>query len=110
MFSNLSSNSISLAMLTPSFVINGLPYSFSNTTLRPFGPSVTRTAFASVLTPFNIDSRASFEKRTSFAIMYILLYLLTAIISSSLITTNSSSSNLIFVPAYSRNNTLSPAL
>ena len=68
-FSNLSSSSISFAMETPSFVISGEPYSFSNTTLRPFGPKVTRTASAKILTPFSIDSRASFEKRTSFAII-----------------------------------------
>ena len=55
-------------MLTPSLVINGEPYSFSSTTLRPLGPNVTRTASASVFTPFNIASLASFEKRTSFAI------------------------------------------
>ena len=74
-FSNLSSNSISLAILTPSFVINGDPYSFSRTTLRPLGPKVTRTAFANVLTPLNMDSRASFEKRTSLAIIHYLLLL-----------------------------------
>ena len=47
MFSNLSSSSISLATVTPSLVTVGEPKLFSITTLRPFGPSVTRTAFAS---------------------------------------------------------------
>ena len=48
MFSNLSSSSISLATVTPSLVTVGEPKLFSMMTLRPFGPSVTRTAFASV--------------------------------------------------------------
>ena len=51
MFSNLSSSSISLATVTPSLVTVGEPKLFSRTTLRPFGPSVTRTALASALTP-----------------------------------------------------------
>ncbi len=51
MFSNLSSSSISLATVTPSLVMRGAPNDFSITTLRPFGPSVTFTAFASVSTP-----------------------------------------------------------
>ncbi len=51
MFSNLSSSSISLATVTPSLVTVGEPQLFSMTTLRPFGPSVTRTALASALTP-----------------------------------------------------------
>ena len=46
MFSNGSSSSISFAIDTPSFVISGVPKDLSNTTLRPFGPSVTFTAFA----------------------------------------------------------------
>ena len=47
MFSNLSSSSISFATVTPSLVTVGEPKLLSITTLRPFGPSVTRTAFAS---------------------------------------------------------------
>ena len=35
------------AMVTPSLVIVGAPHFFSRTTLRPFGPSVTLTVFAS---------------------------------------------------------------
>src|SRR5712691_2016745 len=75
MFSNLSSSSISLATVTPSLVTVGAPKLFSNTTLRPLGPSVTVTASASTLTPLRIFSRASWEKRTSFAGM-IYLHLL----------------------------------
>src|SRR6516164_4947963 len=66
-FSNLSSSSISLATVTPSLVMRGAPKLFSITTLRPFGPSVTFTALASVSTPRSNRSRASPEKRTSFA-------------------------------------------
>ena len=57
MFSNGSSSSISLAMVTPSLVIVGEPYFLSRTTLRPFGPSVTFTASASALTPRRIAWR-----------------------------------------------------
>src|SRR6202142_4429582 len=38
-------------------------------TLRPFGPSVTLTALLRISTPRSIRSRASEEKRTSFADM-----------------------------------------
>src|SRR6202158_2586535 len=67
MFSNLSSSSISLATVTPSCVIRGAPYDLSSTTLRPLGPSVTRTAWASVSMPRNMLSRASTENLTSLA-------------------------------------------
>src|SRR5215468_40910 len=66
-FSNLSSSSISLATVTPSLVIRGAPKDFSMTTLRPFGPSVTFTEFASVSTPRSMRSRASPENFTSLA-------------------------------------------
>ncbi len=46
-FSKASSNSISFAMVTPSFVISGAPKDLSKTTFLPFGPNVTRTVFAS---------------------------------------------------------------
>src|ERR1019366_280036 len=46
MFSNTSSSSISLAIVTPSLLIVGEPYFLSRTTLRPFGPIVTLTASA----------------------------------------------------------------
>src|SRR5262245_8796260 len=67
MFSNLSSSSISLATVTPSLVMRGAPKLLSSTTLRPFGPSVTRTALARMSTPRNILSRASVENLTSLA-------------------------------------------
>ena len=51
MFSYGSSSSTSLAMVTPSLVIVGAPHFLSRTTLRPFGPSVTATASASLSTP-----------------------------------------------------------
>src|SRR5690606_13155360 len=69
MFSNLFSSSISLATVTPSLVIVGEPKDFSMTTLRPFGPRVTFTAFARVLTPLSIRSRARESKTISFAIV-----------------------------------------
>src|SRR5208282_4378516 len=77
MFSNLSSSSISLATVTPSLVTVGAPKLFSNTTLRPLGPSVTVTASARTLTPLRIFSRDSCPKRTIFAGMVLLplLYL-----------------------------------
>ncbi len=58
MFSNLFSSSISFATVTPSLVMVGEPKLFSMTTFRPFGPSVTFTASASVFTPLRIASRA----------------------------------------------------
>ena len=67
MFSNLSSSSISLATVTPSFVTRGAPKDFSSTTLRPLGPSVTFTALARISTPRSILSRASEWNFTSLA-------------------------------------------
>src|ERR671914_2399302 len=67
MFSNLSSNSTSLATVTPSLVTLGAPKDLSNTTFLPFGPSVTVTASASILTPLSIASRASRLNLTVFA-------------------------------------------
>src|SRR5437764_1429659 len=69
MFSNLSSSSISLATVTPSLVMRGAPKLFSMTTLRPLGPSVTRTALARISTPRSMRSRASEENFTSLAAM-----------------------------------------
>src|SRR5712692_4516634 len=77
MFSNLSSSSISLATVTPSLVTRGAPYDLSSTTLRPLGPSVTRTALVRMSTPRNILSRASIENLTSFAAIFILRKCLT---------------------------------
>ncbi len=58
MFSNASSSSISRAMVTPSLVMVGAPYFLSSTTLRPLGPSVTRTASATLSTPRLRERRA----------------------------------------------------
>src|SRR6056297_2411587 len=80
MFSNLSSSSISLATDTPSLVTVGAPKDLSSTTLRPFGPRVTFTALASVFTPSSMRLRASSPKRTSFAVMYLFLYLSVAVL------------------------------
>jgi hypothetical protein len=59
MFSKASCSSISLATVTPSFVIVGEPNFLSMTTLRPLGPSVTFTALASWFTPLRIEARPS---------------------------------------------------
>src|SRR4029077_17563872 len=78
--SNLSSSSISLATVTPSLVMRGAPYDLSRTTLRPLGPSVTRTALASMSTPRNILSRASTPNFTSFeAILFSVMFDATAL-------------------------------
>ena len=58
MFSNGSSSSTSRAMDTPSLVMVGAPNFFSITTLRPFGPRVTFTVSASLLTPASSPRRA----------------------------------------------------
>ncbi len=70
MFSKASSSSISLAIDTPSLVIVGAPNFLSSTTLRPFGPMVTRTASASLLTPASSARRASSSKFSIFAMEY----------------------------------------
>ncbi|CAB4798878.1 unannotated protein [freshwater metagenome] len=54
-----SSSSISFAIDTPSFVIVGAPHFLLSTTFRPFGPSVTRTASASLFIPASSPRRAS---------------------------------------------------
>src|SRR6266705_696420 len=56
-----------LAPVTPALVMRGAPYDLSSTTLRPLGPSVTRTAWARVSMPRNMLSRASTENLTSLA-------------------------------------------
>ncbi len=50
-FSVLSSNSISLAIVTPSLVIIGEPNPLSKITLEPFGPKVILTVWANLSTP-----------------------------------------------------------
>src|SRR5882724_12666881 len=72
-FSNGFSTSISLAMVTPSLMMLGLPYFFSSTTLRPRGPSVTLTASASVLTPRSRARRASSSNSRIFPAIPLLL-------------------------------------
>src|SRR5438309_6519378 len=69
MFSNLSSSSISPATVTPSLVMRGAPNDLSSTTLRPLGPSVTRTALARMSTPRSMLSRALPENATCLATM-----------------------------------------
>ena len=59
MFSNASSSSTSLAMVTPSLVISGAPNFLPRTTLRPFGPRVTFTVLASWSIPDCSALRAS---------------------------------------------------
>ena len=73
MFSNASSNSISFAIVTPSFVISGAPKDLSKTTFLPFGPNVTLTVFANWLTPASKAARASAPCLISFA-MFITSY------------------------------------
>ena len=67
MFWNGSSSSISRAMVTPSLMIRGAPYFLSSTTLRPLGPSVTRTALASASTPPLSARRAVISKASCLA-------------------------------------------
>src|SRR5690606_2283874 len=67
-FSSLSSSSISFATVTPSLVTVGAPNFFSTITLRPFGPSVTLTALASLSTPRFSAARASVSNTICFAI------------------------------------------
>ena len=67
MFSNPSSSSISFAIVTPSFVISGAPNDLSSTTFLPFGPNVTLTVSASLLTPFSSAALASVPYLISFA-------------------------------------------
>src|SRR6185312_2837052 len=70
MFSNRSASSISLATVTPSLVMRGAPYDLARTTLRPLGPSVTRTASARISAPRSMRSRASPLNLTSLAAMF----------------------------------------
>ena len=69
MFSKESSNSISFAMVTPSFVIRGAPKDLSKTTFLPLGPKVTLTVSASWFTPASSAARASAPYLISFAII-----------------------------------------
>src|SRR5207244_3956273 len=60
---------IALATVTPSLVSRGAPNDLSRSTLRPLGPSVTRTALARMSIPRSMRSRASAENFTSLAAM-----------------------------------------
>src|SRR6185503_11737172 len=62
MFSNGSPSSLSRAIVTPALVIVGEPNFLSSTTLRPFGPIVTRTASARRSMPFLSERRAVSSK------------------------------------------------
>jgi len=85
MFSNLSFNSISLATVTPSFVITGAPKDFSIATLQPFGPKVTLTASDKIRTQRAIDSLALLLKRSSLLISHPSpLFVVLAILSDGL--------------------------
>src|SRR5262247_1425873 len=66
MFSYLSLSSISLATVTPSLVIVGLPNFLSMTTLRPFGPRVAFTAAAMTVTPLSSELLASSSNLSCF--------------------------------------------
>mmetsp|Transcript_831 Transcript_831/g.2183 ORF Transcript_831/g.2183 Transcript_831/m.2183 type:complete len:222 (+) Transcript_831:1084-1749(+) len=70
MFWKRSLNSMCFATVTPSLVIFGAPQLCSSTAFRPFGPSVTCTASASLSTPWSMSARASTPKRTSLPDMW----------------------------------------
>src|SRR6187397_471952 len=59
-------------MDTPSLVMVGAPNFFSSTTLRPFGPSVTLTASASLFTPASRLRRAASSNFRSLGIPLLL--------------------------------------
>src|ERR1043165_9119600 len=73
MFSYGSSSSISLATVTPSLVTVGEPNFLSRTTLRPLGPRVAVTAFASFWTPFKSVCRADSSNTNCFAAILFLV-------------------------------------
>src|SRR3989442_15234447 len=74
MFSQGSSSSISLAIVTPSFVMVGAPPFLSRTTFWPLGPSVIATASVSLSTPASSERRASSPNFNSFEATGFLLY------------------------------------
>ena len=59
---------LTLAIVTPSFVISGAPKLLSKTTFLPLGPSVTLTVSANLFTPSNKDFLASSPNLITFAI------------------------------------------
>src|SRR2546423_14000109 len=72
MFSSGSLSSISFATETPSLVIVGDPNFLSRMTLRPFGPRVTLTALARLLTPRRMPWRDESPYTICFAMMNLL--------------------------------------
>src|SRR5215204_3723413 len=68
MFSSASFSSISLATVTPSFVMVGDPNFLSRITFRPRGPRVTLTALAKLFTPRRIPCREASPYTICFAI------------------------------------------
>ena len=101
MFSYGSSRSTSFAIVTPSFVMVGAPHFFSKTTFLPFGPSVTFTTSASLLTPASSPFLATSLKTNVFLAMNFSSYLLTfARISLLERIRYSVPSTLISVPPY----------
>src|SRR5580693_9112494 len=81
MFSYGSSSSISFATVTPSFVIVGLPHFLSRITLRPDGPRVALTAFASFSTPRKRACRAASSNCNCFAAIIYANYFLNVLLS-----------------------------
>src|SRR6185503_17966300 len=69
MFSKGSLSSISLATVTPSLVMVGLPNFLSMMTLRPLGPMVALTAAAMMLIPRSRAARPSSLNRTCFGML-----------------------------------------
>src|SRR5713101_4258845 len=110
MFSYLSFSSISLATVTPSLVIVGLPNFLSMTTLRPFGPSVAFTAAAMMLTPLSSALRASSSNLSCFGMDHVPPYSRMARMSSSRRMRYSLSSILTSEPEYFPNRISSPTL
>src|SRR5207302_4169482 len=110
MFSLGSLSSISLATVTPSLVIVGLPNFLSMTTLRPFGPSVALTAAAMMLLPHSRLARASSSNFSCFGIAHVPPYSRMARMSSSRMIRYSLSSSFTSEPEYFPKRILSPAL
>src|SRR5947209_4213309 len=76
MFSKGSLSSISLATVTPSWVMVGAPSFRSRATLRPLGPSVVFTALATVSMPIRMDCLADSLNSICFAIFVYSSYII----------------------------------
>ncbi len=66
----MSFSSISLATVTPSLVMVGLPNLLAITTLRPFGPIVALTADAMTVTPRSRAALPASLNRICFGICF----------------------------------------